>query len=80
MLDSLEALLRFYEAGRDPAALNGLGPTEIFLVRFLLDRIERPLHFQSRRLLEAGKPAIAGSVQDENSAVFLILCADIDSK
>lgn len=30
--------------------------------------------------LEAGKPAIAGSVQDENSAVFLILCADIEVK
>lgn len=30
--------------------------------------------------LEAGKPAIAGSVQDENSAVFLILCADIETK
>lgn len=30
--------------------------------------------------LEAGKPAIAGSVQDENSAVFLILCADIEAK
>jgi len=30
--------------------------------------------------LEAGKPAIAGSVQDENSAVFLILCADIAAK
>ncbi len=29
--------------------------------------------------LEAGKPAIAGSVQDENSAVFLILCADIEA-
>jgi len=30
--------------------------------------------------LEAGKPSIAGATQDEQKAVFLILCADIKSE
>ena len=54
-LKALEALLGFYASGGSRKALNDLGPTEIFLVRSLTDRIERPEHVRARELLRDGK-------------------------
>jgi tetratricopeptide (TPR) repeat protein len=64
LLNLFEALLRFYEAGRAPAALNRLGPVEIFLVKSILDRIERHRHVEAGQLFEAGKTDEAGKVRE----------------
>jgi len=57
----VEALLQFY-ASRDTRILYGVGPTGLFLISDLINRIERPQHVQARELLEAGKAAEARKI------------------
>jgi len=61
-LKPVEALLQFYASGQSRATLNGVNPTELFLLKALIDRVERPQHIQARELLESGKIAEARKV------------------
>ena len=55
VLKAVEALLRFYDTDRSRTELDEVGPSEIFLIRALMDRIERPGLVRARELVEAKK-------------------------
>ena len=61
-LGALESFLRFYAEGRSAEVLKELGPTEIFLVGSLIDRVERPDHAKARELMRQGEWVASRSV------------------
>lgn len=50
----LETLFQYYESGKKLSAFNSLGPTQIFLIRTLVDKIERPEHAMALALTLSG--------------------------